>query len=225
MLSVKGRAVRGRCVHMVGNWLAIRKNGSRTPRKFCLQMCNLPALLLNNDPRRLSSGYIHIFQTAFCTYHFIIKLTLWNRHTVTIIPILKTKTPRHKWHELGTCILFMEYIYPGDYLLLANSSSSSFFLFGGDRDLVFSTGGLGTPLTFPNFFQSFHLPQAWSLWGCCVPGCAFVCDWWLGKKGEAWPFYLIVHRWYKYGNNLCKQLSKRGIRAWLLNNGTWWPSD
>lgn len=135
MLSTKDRVVRHRHVLMVGNQLATRKNGSRTSEIYVFRCVTfLPCYLIMTQDTFLSD-YIHIFQTTFALailFHFIITLTIWNRFTVIIIPILKMRKLRHKWHELGPGTSSWD-IYPRNYFLPANSpsSSSSFFCLEG----------------------------------------------------------------------------------------------
>lgn len=68
------RALRGSRVVMVGNWLTVR-NRSRSSRELCLQMCNPPALLLNNDPRHISQV---IPFTFFFWLRFLVMIWLLN---------------------------------------------------------------------------------------------------------------------------------------------------
>lgn len=72
--SPRTRALRGRRVVMVGHWVAVRWNPSRTPRESCLGMCNPPALLLNNDPRY---SQVSTF-TFFFWLHFSVTISLLN---------------------------------------------------------------------------------------------------------------------------------------------------
>ena len=91
---------------------------------MCLQVCNLPALLLSNGPRHFSSEYIHVFLTTFFTYHFIIELILGDRYILVISPILMMKELNDMNQEAGTLV---PGIYTQGILFYLLNSLSSFF--------------------------------------------------------------------------------------------------